>query len=726
MAINVSFNGATIYKPGAYSKTEIDLGGGFPLSPTGIVAIFGESDAGMPGADEINIADNVYSPEQLPEIRNKYRSGNIVDAASFVFAPATDGAIPSGAQALYIYKTNASIRASLSLANSYGTLYSAEYGVGGNLITYRNILSAEAEPLVNGVVVPAFGAALNGATFDIAVNGLIPYTITLSAVPADHSDLANLVIEINLQLPADIQASAGTNNLILTMATVSNGHRSGVGRSFELIETVPADLAKFGLVAGFSVAASEYMSTLTVNQTRDLLTEEETLGGNVVLSIGCSTAVTNASVSIDDNDVSLLADASPAIVLPKSQYPTIGSLIDAIKLNTGWTALIADTLYNQLSVEYLDHVSGAGAMSASYKPARIKKDYGEIIDFFSNSTIVSRTELASLPNKKGLLDAKALIALAGGAKGATSSSDIVDALESFTKFRVNAVVPLFSRDATLDIADNMTDGVSSYTILGIHQALKTHLSLMATTKKKSERQGYASLKSTFDLCKSQVGLLASPRVQLAIQDIRQVDAQGNIKWFQPFGLSCILAGARCGCSIGTPLTFKYMNITGIRQTAQPMSTAAEDIVTDFDPDTQYDEAIQAGITFLEAPQSGGFRVVVDNTTYNKDGNWVYNRGNVLYAADVLAYDFRNQLENIYVGRKNTVSASEVKSTCDSILGTYLAQGITVSSGAATSGYKGLTVRIEGNTIYVNVTVVLVEGIDFILAEITLTRAQSQG
>ena len=39
MAINISFNGATIYKPGAYSKTTIDLGGGFPLSPTGLVAI---------------------------------------------------------------------------------------------------------------------------------------------------------------------------------------------------------------------------------------------------------------------------------------------------------------------------------------------------------------------------------------------------------------------------------------------------------------------------------------------------------------------------------------------------------------------------------------------------------------------------------------------------------------------------------------------------------------
>ena len=46
MAINVSFNGATIYKPGAYSKISIDLSGGFPLGPTGLIAIFGESKIG--------------------------------------------------------------------------------------------------------------------------------------------------------------------------------------------------------------------------------------------------------------------------------------------------------------------------------------------------------------------------------------------------------------------------------------------------------------------------------------------------------------------------------------------------------------------------------------------------------------------------------------------------------------------------------------------------------
>lgn len=153
-----------------------------------------------------------------------------------------------------------------------------------------------------------------------------------------------------------------------------------------------------------------------------------------------------------------------------------------------------------------------------------------------------------------------------------------------------------------------------------------------------------------------------------------------------------------------------------------MSTAEADIVVDFDPDTMADEAIQSGITFLEARQSGGYRVVVDNTTYGKDSNFVWNRGNVIYAADIVAYNFRQQLEDIYVGKKNTVKPAEVIGTAASILEQFKAQGITVSTSDAPNGYKDLSVRIDGNIIYVTVTIKIVEGIDFVLSDITVQRA----
>src|ERR1035437_3268517 len=122
MAINVQFNGATIYKPGAYSEEIIDLGGGFPVSPTGLVAIFGEATSGPPGSSIPDITQNYFAPDQMSKIASIYGSGPIVDACKFLFAPGADGAIPGGAQTVYIYKTNASNRALLALANSYGLL----------------------------------------------------------------------------------------------------------------------------------------------------------------------------------------------------------------------------------------------------------------------------------------------------------------------------------------------------------------------------------------------------------------------------------------------------------------------------------------------------------------------------------------------------------------------------------------------------------------------------
>ena len=127
---------------------------------------------------------------------------------------------------------------------------------------------------------------------------------------------------------------------------------------------------------------------------------------------------------------------------------------------------------------------------------------------------------------------------------------------------------------------------------------------------------------------------------------------------------------------------------------------------------------------METRPSGGFRLVVDNTTYGRDANFVWNRANVVYAADLVAKNLRQGLEDIYVGRKNTVTVAEIAGTTSSIMGQFLAQGLTVQTPDAPGGFKNLSVRIEGNTIYVSVVVKIVEGIDFILSDITIQRAAS--
>jgi hypothetical protein len=726
MAINVSFNGATIYRPGAYSKLTIDLGGNFPLGATGLVAIFGESTRGKPGSEESNMSRNFFLPNQISEVRQKYGSGPIVDAMNFLFSPASDGAIPSGAQVVYIYKTNASTRASLALANSYATVRSLEHGVGGNTITVSAIQTAEVAPMIESSS-DFDETAIVAGSFDIYVNG-VKSSVAVAGGYADNAALAADVASWSVAgVSFSVDGVDGASSISVEANADALANRKGSGKSIELKDGAGSPLAAMNMDEGIEVSSVEAAMTVTIKQTRDLIQEQETVGGNVVLQVGYSGANATATVQVTSSQVIL--NAGSAISFDKAAYGTLIQLVEAINLNAGWKASLSSTLYNSLSPSTLDHVTvGAKCSdSASIKPARIKKDSAEVAQMLKESNIAELVDQSEV----GLMDAMSEAALAGGVLGATTSADIVEALAALEEIRVNAVVPLFSRDALVgsdtpsaDVPDNLTDVGSAYTILGIHQAVKTHCNFMSTTKNRSERQAYLSYKNSFDACRDRSALLADPRIQLSIQDTRNIDSQGNIKWFQPWAQACMLAGARSGSPVGTPLTFKFFNTSGIRHTEQSMSTPEEDIEIDFNPNTHYEQAILNGITFFEQPQSGGIRCLLDNTTYQKDGNWVLNRGNVMYAADILSFDFRNQLENIYIGVKNTVSVAEIRSTAASLLSTYLAQGITVATPAAPNGYKDLSVQLNGNVINISVTAVLVEGIDFILNDITITRAEA--
>jgi hypothetical protein len=937
MAINVTFNGATIYKPGAYSQEIIDLGGGFPVGPTGLVAIFGEATSGPPGSKVPDLSTNVFSPDQLPAVQSLYGSGPIVDACTFLFAPGADGAIPGGAQQVYIYKTNESTQASLLLAGSYGTLLANAYGTGGNQLTYTNVavpaqaaqttstasfnltgapfdtivsgsphlndalaqeaqanaLSAyttlgtetatpiaavlDGQTLTPGVystgaaslagsgpatltfngagvyviqtastlVTGAGGAAtmtltggataanifwivgsaatINSGVFADGpfqgnvlaetaitvtnggiVNGsLVALTaaITFSAATTVHSQASSqlgaagsfaalasstitntgssffygnvgtspgtsvtlgagtivagagltMVLRLNgapasldntftlpsgvvttallqsalttsgnwsMGLPAGITFTVtGTNVAAFLNIAQTGGSSPGYGINFDLVSG--AFPAAVNIALGLYTAETENMTVITIRNNIANTSESSTLGGTIVLELGRTGGGSVAPVvTVNATNMLLINNSAIEYTIPLAGFPSLNSLVQFINGTTGgnWTAALPTTLVGQLPTSALDQVTAVGANGAN--AAQIKDDAYVTGLFFAQSANVSMLNQVLV----GLPSPQILTFLTGGTLGGTLTADIVNALTAFQSIRVNSVIPLFSRDASADIADGLTDPSSDYTIDAIHQAVKTHCSLMATTKEKSERQGYLSLKDTYLNCKLESQNMADARLQLVIQDIRQVNAAGVIQWFQPWAGACLLAGARGGSPVGLPMTFKYFNMSGIRQTAQSMNTPEAQIVQDFNPGTQYDDAIQNGLTFWEKPQTGGFRLVLDNTTYGADANWVYNRANVLYAADVLAFDFRSQLENIFVGIKNTVSAASVKSTCDSILTGYLAQGITVSTSDAGNGYKQLVVQIVGNTINISVTVKLVEGIDFVLATITLQRA----
>lgn len=114
MAITVNFNGASIRKPGSYSKTSVNLVGGFPLAPTGVVGIIGESAAGEPGTAGVK----TFTSEDMAALIAEYVSGPIVDAARLLTSPARDNRVANGASYIRVFKTNASTKATRTLDNA--------------------------------------------------------------------------------------------------------------------------------------------------------------------------------------------------------------------------------------------------------------------------------------------------------------------------------------------------------------------------------------------------------------------------------------------------------------------------------------------------------------------------------------------------------------------------------------------------------------------------------
>ena len=729
MAINISFNGVSIAKPGSYSKTTIKTGGGFPIGAAGLVALIGEADAGAPGAQLTNLADNVYTADQMPQLRSEYRSGPIADAVSWLFSPASDAAVPNGAQNVWIYKTNASTRAVLALAASYGTVRAREWGVGGNRVSVQVTSVGESVPTPTASATPFVETAIaSGAKFDLYVNGQLN-TFTFPAAPTNNADLAaklalagNWSAGVPTGVTVTVGGADGVSTVTFTMATAPSQYSLGFGRSYQLVNGISTPLTTMNITPAYKTAALEPSVSMRLDNKRDNIQESSIVGGNIVLTIGrdLTGAPTSASVSIDDDSIILKEAGVPVFTLAKSSYSTLLQFVEELNMATygGWSASVANSEYNSLPLSVLDHVSNVFCMSPAAQPARIKKDADEVSDFFLSSSMASLQDQALV----GLPAALVENLLTGAVKGGTTTADVVAALEKFEKFHVNFVVPLMSRDATADIADGLTDATSTYTISGIHQAVKSHITLMAQTKKRSERQGFLSMKATYAASKAQAGVLADGRLQLMIQDVRQIDAQGNIKWFQPYALAALMCGARSGAAIAEPLTFKYLNCAGLRQTAQAMTTPDADIVTDFDPDLQYESAIAVGITFLEAPTTGGFRVVVDNTTYSRDDSFVWNRGSVIYAMDTTMKNLRDGLESRFVGKKNTIAVADVTSEAARILTALKNAGVLVATTSAPQGYANLVARIEGNTVYVSCSVKIVEGIDFVLIEVGIERA----
>lgn len=503
----------------------------------------------------------------------------------------------------------------------------------------------------------------------------------------------------------------GAQELLLLKTNASTFATTTLPQSASTYGTLKAKKSGLpGNNASVQVAIVLSKAIITISRLDTGVSEvSEPLGGNSLMTLQCTDAVsTAATVTITDKEfkTQVTGGTAQSLTVPLSSVPTVAQLVAFINAQPGYTASTASAQAGARPVSQLDRVTTANIKTAPYS---ILQDAFEVRDFFSRSGIVSFEPALFV----GLPTAKPKTFLTGGSRGATPAARIQDCLDALFKRRVNFIVPLFSRDATADAVDSLTDPGSTYTVDAVHAAVQSHVNQASTVKGRKERQGWVGYKGTYANTAEKAAVLSSARVSLCFQDVDVLSATtGNVETKQPHMLAVIAAGMKAAAPVGTPNTFKQPNIFGFSH-------------VDFDPETQSEKAIAANLTFVERDaRQGGFRWKLDNSTYSKDLNaWVYNRPSVLYAADTAAYAVRINTE-VFVGQRNSdVSEQSVINLLIGVFDSLKSAGIIVGdTNTGGRGYKDLKVRIRGSIVEIDVTLALVEGLEFILNTIRVQRA----
>lgn len=699
--------------PGAYTNTQV-ISNASGLATSGVVLIMGES-AGGPDYSTVTLANNFFGPSALNTVRSIYTSGPIVDAFAALSASSNDPDITGAPSSIYIVKTNKGTEASSVIkthtASTYGTLTASNYGVAGNQTNYTiTSLQAEVAPTITGNTIVSYGG-LSGAAFTVRVNGGAAVVITPGG---SITNVATLVTSLNTAFTGasvTLVASPGTapNTITIGLPTDAAAYSEGYGKSFELIDSTPGDLAALGLAPNLYTSSEEPSVEVHVVNSNANVNETFNVVPSIALSMGYEGTTGTVTINATTLTTTVTGGTGTSLSIPLSQFTTIGQLAAFINSQSGYSAS-ASASVNSTSPSALDEVTTVGIAStgSADKPGRIKNSVAAFSTAMSTSTAVTFTSTAVA----GLPDPAALTYLADGLLGPTLAADIVNAIAQFAGIQLNIIVPLFSQDASVDIAAGNTDPGSTYTIDAINELLKSHCIQYSTPTLKRNRTAILSINDTYANCKVQAQELATYRCSLTCQQVTQINSAGVSTLFLPWYGACLAAGMQ------TAGFYKSIcnHLTNAISFKDPVGYNSGD------PDDVSD-ALTAGLLVL-SQNTSGIIWVSDQTTYGLDTNFVYNSIQAVYLSDILSLDLAQSFQTAIVGKSVAdVSAASALSFLQQRFDYYKKLKMTSTSSDAPLGYKNASIQIQAPSMYVNVEAKLTTSIYFVAINLALSAVQ---
>lgn len=692
--------------PGAYPNVTVKstpVG----ITSTGDIVIIGEAEGGADISAE-SLKDNFFTPTQLSRVKAKYLKGPIVDAMSALVSPSSDSNITGSIGKVYIVKTNAGTKAQATI-DAYGVLKDKNFGIDGNKYSYKiTQIEAEVGPSLTGNALTFSASNFDGLSFSVRKDGAAAQVITLGT--GTHASLAALAAEIDAALPAGLSCSVAGSSLKISADTDASANAKGHGKSFELIDSTAGDLAVIGFAEGLTFSSQEPEIQIAINRQDTNTNENFAVAAEVAMTMGYEG--TSATVTINSTSLAttVVGGAGANLNINLSEFATVADLAAFISSQAGYSATAVAASKN-LSPAKLDQVSAVGiAVNGLVEAGRIKKALNNFKVKVAQSSVLDFEASAV----KGLpAETPVSLYLTGGAKGASTAAAIANAIPALEGIKVNFVIPLFSRDASEDIADGLTDSASTYTIDAINALVKSHVLAMSSPKIKRNRIAMLSKKASYADNKAAASALSHYRVNMFFQPSNQVNSLGEVVEYQPWHTACIAAGMQ-SAGFNKSLTNKFANVISFKDPAGFDSGNPGDV----------EDAIDAGLFFMQS-ETAGNKWVIDQTTYGFDTNFVYNSLQAVYMADVLAIQLSESLEKFAVGQSLAdISSAGMVAFISKKMEEFRKLKIIGSSDDAPLGYKNVTVNINGPIAEVSLEVKLATAILFIPIELELSQIQS--
>lgn len=464
----------------------------------------------------------------------------------------------------------------------------------------------------------------------------------------------------------------------VVVALEASNAAAGLGKSLEINQTAtgsfqaiakvfasatsspPAAAATFVSASGSPKvikASKEYGVVVNVARQADSYSEDVTINGEVVLTLGYTGTTATATIANGVLTTTVVGGTGTNLNVTLADFATVADLVTYLNSQTGYNAAAATGSMGQRAPSTLDAGTYGIATTHGAATGRIKADGAKFAaTFASGQGLLDATPPGVASNYVGLPAAAAIGFCSGGGRGGTTNADIANALLALERVRCNFVVTCFAQDATQDIADGETVAGSTYEIAAIHAALRAHVTKMSTPKRRRARQGACGFKGTFQASKDAAGNLALGRIYMGFLNVTALTSEGSLKVFQPW-MEAVKAIGMQAAGGYRPIVLRYAQVSGVSH-----------VDFDMEDEGMIEDALKHGLNPLVPDPNGGYKWSSDQTTYTRDTNWVFNSLQAIYVADLVTETARYGMELAHGGKSSAdTSASLAKTTLEGIL-----------------------------------------------------------